>query len=114
MAAEVGRFPERGAARPWFEDTPRLIARGTRIGRSYDIHRPGTFGPYGSLIRKAYRRCMGIDLLMVVLMVGFFVLGRRVRRLAGQDMSFADVLELIISVALLVYLTIALVRPEWF
>jgi F subunit of K+-transporting ATPase (Potass_KdpF). len=29
-------------------------------------------------------------------------------------MSFADVLELIISVALLVYLTIALVRPEWF
>ena len=29
-------------------------------------------------------------------------------------MSIADVLELIISVALLVYLTIALVRPEWF
>jgi K+-transporting ATPase KdpF subunit len=29
-------------------------------------------------------------------------------------MSFADILELIISVALLVYLTIALVRPEWF
>jgi K+-transporting ATPase KdpF subunit len=29
-------------------------------------------------------------------------------------MSFADVIELIISVALLVYLTIALVRPEWF
>jgi K+-transporting ATPase KdpF subunit len=29
-------------------------------------------------------------------------------------MSFADVLELIISVALLVYLTIALIRPEWF
>jgi K+-transporting ATPase KdpF subunit len=42
------------------------------------------------------------------------LLGRRVRCLAGQDMSFADVLELIISVALLVYLTIALVRPEWF
>jgi K+-transporting ATPase KdpF subunit len=29
-------------------------------------------------------------------------------------MSFADIIELIISVALLVYLTIALVRPEWF
>ena len=29
-------------------------------------------------------------------------------------MSFADVLELIISVALLVYLAIALIRPEWF
>jgi K+-transporting ATPase KdpF subunit len=29
-------------------------------------------------------------------------------------MSFADVLELIIAVALLVYLTIALIRPEWF
>jgi K+-transporting ATPase KdpF subunit len=29
-------------------------------------------------------------------------------------MSFADVLELVISVALLVYLTIALIRPEWF
>ena len=29
-------------------------------------------------------------------------------------MNFADVIELIISVALLVYLTIALVRPEWF
>ncbi len=29
-------------------------------------------------------------------------------------MSVADVLELIISVALLVYLTIALIRPEWF
>ena len=29
-------------------------------------------------------------------------------------MTLADVLELIISVALLVYLTIALVRPEWF
>jgi K+-transporting ATPase KdpF subunit len=29
-------------------------------------------------------------------------------------MSVADILELIISVALLVYLTIALVRPEWF
>jgi K+-transporting ATPase KdpF subunit len=29
-------------------------------------------------------------------------------------MSLADVLELIISVALLVYLTIALIRPEWF
>lgn len=29
-------------------------------------------------------------------------------------MSFADVLELIISVALLFYLTIALIRPEWF
>jgi K+-transporting ATPase KdpF subunit len=32
----------------------------------------------------------------------------------GPDLSFADVLELIISVALLVYLTIALIRPEWF
>jgi K+-transporting ATPase KdpF subunit len=40
--------------------------------------------------------------------------GRRVRRVAGQDMKLADVLELIISVALLVYLTIALIRPEWF
>jgi K+-transporting ATPase KdpF subunit len=29
-------------------------------------------------------------------------------------MKFADVLELIIAVGLLVYLTIALVRPEWF
>ena len=29
-------------------------------------------------------------------------------------MKFADVLELIIAVALLVYLTIALIRPEWF
>jgi K+-transporting ATPase KdpF subunit len=29
-------------------------------------------------------------------------------------MSFADVLELIVSVALLIYLTIALIRPEWF
>jgi K+-transporting ATPase KdpF subunit len=29
-------------------------------------------------------------------------------------MSLADVLELIVSVALLVYLTIALIRPEWF
>lgn len=29
-------------------------------------------------------------------------------------MSIADTLELIVSVALLVYLTIALVRPEWF
>jgi K+-transporting ATPase KdpF subunit len=29
-------------------------------------------------------------------------------------MKFADVIELIIAVALLVYLTIALVRPEWF
>jgi K+-transporting ATPase KdpF subunit len=29
-------------------------------------------------------------------------------------MKLADVLELIISVALLVYLTIALIRPEWF
>ncbi len=29
-------------------------------------------------------------------------------------MTFADILELIVSVALLVYLTIALVRPEWF
>ena len=29
-------------------------------------------------------------------------------------MSLADVLELIIAVALLVYLTIALIRPEWF
>ena len=29
-------------------------------------------------------------------------------------MSVADVLELIVAVALLVYLTIALIRPEWF
>jgi K+-transporting ATPase KdpF subunit len=29
-------------------------------------------------------------------------------------MRLSDVLELIISVGLLVYLTIALVRPEWF
>jgi K+-transporting ATPase KdpF subunit len=29
-------------------------------------------------------------------------------------MNLADVLELIVSVALLVYLTIALIRPEWF
>jgi K+-transporting ATPase KdpF subunit len=29
-------------------------------------------------------------------------------------MNLADVLELIISVALLVYLTIALIRAEWF
>jgi len=29
-------------------------------------------------------------------------------------MSVADVLELIIAVGLLVYLTIALIRPEWF
>jgi K+-transporting ATPase KdpF subunit len=29
-------------------------------------------------------------------------------------MSLADVLELVIAVALLVYLTIALIRPEWF
>jgi K+-transporting ATPase KdpF subunit len=29
-------------------------------------------------------------------------------------MKFADVIELIIAVALLVYLTIALIRPEWF
>jgi K+-transporting ATPase KdpF subunit len=40
--------------------------------------------------------------------------GRGIRRVAGQDMKLADVLELIISVALLVYLTIALIRPEWF
>ena len=59
-------------------------------------------------------RDMGMDLLMVILVVGVLRLGRRVRDLAGPDMSFADILELIISVALLVYLTIALVRPEWF
>jgi K+-transporting ATPase KdpF subunit len=29
-------------------------------------------------------------------------------------MSVADVLELIVALALLVYLTIALIRPEWF
>jgi K+-transporting ATPase KdpF subunit len=29
-------------------------------------------------------------------------------------MNLADVLELIVSVALLVYLAIALIRPEWF
>jgi K+-transporting ATPase KdpF subunit len=29
-------------------------------------------------------------------------------------MSLADVLELVVSVALLVYLAIALIRPEWF
>jgi K+-transporting ATPase KdpF subunit len=29
-------------------------------------------------------------------------------------MSVADVLELIIAVGLLVYLSIALIRPEWF
>jgi len=29
-------------------------------------------------------------------------------------MKFADVIELIIAVGLLVYLAIALVRPEWF
>lgn len=29
-------------------------------------------------------------------------------------MTLADVLELIVAVGLLVYLTIALVRPEWF
>ena len=29
-------------------------------------------------------------------------------------MKLSDVLELIVSVALLVYLTIALIRPEWF
>ena len=29
-------------------------------------------------------------------------------------MRFVDVIELIIAVGLLVYLTIALVRPEWF
>ena len=34
--------------------------------------------------------------------------------MARPRMSLADVLELIISVALLVYLTIALIRPEWF
>ncbi len=29
-------------------------------------------------------------------------------------MKLSDVLELIIAVGLLVYLTIALIRPEWF
>jgi len=29
-------------------------------------------------------------------------------------MDVADVLELIVALALLVYLTIALIRPEWF
>lgn len=29
-------------------------------------------------------------------------------------MKLSDVLELIVAVGLLVYLTIALVRPEWF
>ena len=29
-------------------------------------------------------------------------------------MNVADILELIVAVALLVYLTIALIRPEWF
>ncbi len=29
-------------------------------------------------------------------------------------MNLADILELIVAVALLVYLTIALIRPEWF
>lgn len=29
-------------------------------------------------------------------------------------MTIADVLELIIAIALSVYLTIALIRPEWF
>ena len=57
---------------------------------------------------------MGLDLLMVALMVGFFLLAARLRRVARQDMKLADVLELIVSVALLVYLTIALIRPEWF
>jgi K+-transporting ATPase KdpF subunit len=28
--------------------------------------------------------------------------------------NLADILELIVSVALLVYLAIALIRPEWF
>jgi len=34
--------------------------------------------------------------------------------MARPDMSLADILELIVAVGLLVYLTIALVRPEWF
>ena len=34
----------------------------------------GTAAPYDPLIRKAYARLMGIDLVMVVLMVGFFLL----------------------------------------
>src|SRR6266498_995858 len=38
----------------------------------------------------------------------------RVGRVAGARMSLADVLELILSVALLVYLTYALIRPERF
>lgn len=29
-------------------------------------------------------------------------------------MTFVDVIELVVAVALLVYLTIALIRPEWF
>ena len=29
-------------------------------------------------------------------------------------MKLSDILELVVSVGLLVYLTIALVRPEWF
>jgi K+-transporting ATPase KdpF subunit len=29
-------------------------------------------------------------------------------------MTTADVLELIVAIALLVYLTVALIRPEWF
>jgi K+-transporting ATPase KdpF subunit len=29
-------------------------------------------------------------------------------------MKFTDLIELVIAVGLLVYLTIALVRPEWF
>jgi K+-transporting ATPase KdpF subunit len=34
--------------------------------------------------------------------------------MARQRMSLADILELIVAVGLLVYLTIALIRPEKF
>jgi K+-transporting ATPase KdpF subunit len=45
---------------------------------------------------------------------GLLHLGRPVRRLARPRMSLADILELIVAVGLLVYLTIALIRPEKF
>ena len=55
------------------EDTPRVMRTGLRSrGLTTSICRDRW--SLRSLIRKAYARLMGIDLVMVVLMVGFFLL----------------------------------------
>jgi K+-transporting ATPase KdpF subunit len=81
------------------------------VGRTFLFVRPGMRRLAGEVCDERFRRVDdGAGVCRVIVVVR-----RVVRRIDGRPvMNGSEVIGLVLSVGLLVYLVIALLKPEWF